>query len=110
MSFAFNLKTKKAPTAINPNPITLDPVMILSRGPNPMGEMTKVVKMLHQEHTRLTDELHRVTAALTAFVGVYKGAKPKTRKKRTMSAAGRKRIAAAQRARWLKIKAKKKAA
>jgi hypothetical protein len=30
------------------------------------------------------------------------------RKKRTMSAAGRKRIAAAQRARWAKIRAKKK--
>lgn len=72
-----------------------------------MGSTTGIVKLLNKERTRLTDELHRVTAALTAFVGVYSGVKP-TRKKRTMSAAGRKRIAAAQRARWAKIKAKKK--
>jgi hypothetical protein len=75
-----------------------------------MGNMNGVVKQLKKEHTRLTDELHRVTAALTAFVGVYRGAKPTIRKKRTLSAAGRKRIAAAQNARWAKIKAKKKAA
>lgn len=74
-----------------------------------MGSMTGVVKQLKKEHARLTDELHRVTAALTAFVGVYSGAKP-TRKRRKLSAAGWKRIAAAQRARWAKIKAKKKAA
>jgi hypothetical protein len=74
-----------------------------------MGSMTGIVKQLKKEHTRLTDELHRVTAALTAFVGVYRGAKP-TRKRRKLSAAGRKRIAAAQRARWAKIRAKKKAA
>ena len=71
-----------------------------------------IVKQMKKEHSRLRDELHRVTAALTAFGKVYiDGAKPKTtRKKRTISAAGRKRIAAAQRARWAKIKAKKKAA
>jgi len=76
-----------------------------------MGNVsTKVVTMLHKERARLTDELHRVTAALTAFGKVYlHGAKP-TRKKRTISAAGRKRIAAAQRARWAKIKAKAKKA
>jgi hypothetical protein len=34
-------------------------------------------------------------------------AKQKTKPRRTMSAAGRKRIAAAQRARWAKVKAKK---
>jgi hypothetical protein len=65
------------------------------------------------EPTRLEDELHRVTAALTAFGNVYMhGSKPKatiaTRKKRTISAAGRKGIAAAQRARWARIRAGKK--
>jgi hypothetical protein len=70
-----------------------------------MGNVSsKVVTLLHREHTRLTNELHSVTAALTAFGKVYlDGAKP-TRKKRTISAAGRKRIAAAQRARWAKTK------
>ena len=69
-----------------------------------MGSMSKVVKQLSKERTRLANELHKVTAALTAFGKVYlDGAKP-IRKKRTISAAGRKRIAAAQRARWAKQK------
>jgi hypothetical protein len=71
-----------------------------------------VVKHLQQERTRLEDELHRVSAALTTFGKVYlKGSKRgpvSTGKKRTISAAGRKRIAAAQRARWAKVRAGKK--
>ena len=79
----------------------------------PRTLMQSVVSQLQKERTRLEDELHRVTAALTAFGKVYmQGSKPKaavaTRKKRTISAAGRKRIAAAQRARWAKVKARKK--
>jgi hypothetical protein len=74
--------------------------------------MQSVAKQLQKERARLEDELHRVTAALTAFGKVYlHGSKPKAtvvRKKRTISAAGRKRIAAAQRARWAKVKASKK--
>lgn len=80
-----------------------------------MGNLSGVVKQLGKERKRLEDELHRVTAALTAFGKVYMyGSKPKaavvTRKKRTLSAAARKKIAAAQRARWAKVKAAKKAA
>ena len=79
----------------------------------PKTLMQSVVSQLQKERTRLEDELHRVTAALTAFGKVYiHGSNPKaavaTRKKRTISAAGRKRIAAAQRARWAKIRAGKK--
>jgi hypothetical protein len=79
-----------------------------------MGNMSGVVRQLSKERARLVDELHRVTAALTAFGKVYmSGRKPKaaaaTRKKRMISATGRKRIAAAQRARWAKIRAKKAA-
>ena len=74
--------------------------------------MQSVVSLLQKERTRLEDELHRVTAALVAFGNVYMhGSQPKaavaTRKKRTISAAGRKRIAAAQRARWAKAKGQK---
>jgi hypothetical protein len=73
----------------------------------PRTLMQSVVSLLQKERTRLEDELHRVTAALVAFGNVYMhGSQPKaavaTRKKRTISAAGRKRIAAAQRARWAK--------
>jgi len=74
--------------------------------------MQSVVSQLQQERVRLAKELHGVTAALTAFGKVYvSGSKsrPKvTRKRRTISAAGRKRIAAAQRARWAKVRARKR--
>ena len=73
-----------------------------------MGNMSNVVRQLSKERTRLTDELHRVTAALTAFGKVYlSGSNAKAaanQTKRTISAAGRKRIAAAQRTRWAKQK------
>jgi 16S rRNA G1207 methylase RsmC len=72
-----------------------------------MGNISKVVRQLSKERARLTDELHRVTAALTAFGKVYlSGNNPNgaNRTKRTISVAGRKRIAAAQRARWAKQK------
>ena len=79
----------------------------------PKTLLQSVASQLQKERARLENELHRVTAALTAFGKVYvNSSKPKaasaTRKKRTISAAGRKRIAAAQRARWAKIKAGKK--
>jgi hypothetical protein len=78
----------------------------------PKTLMQSVVSELQKERTRLEDELHRVTAALTAFGKAYmRGSNTKAavaiRKKRTISAAGRKRIAAAQRARWAKIKGQK---
>jgi hypothetical protein len=76
----------------------------------PKTLMQSVVGQLQNERMRLENELHRVTAALTAFGKVYlEGSKPKKRrKKRTLSVAARKRIAAAQRARWAKVKAAKK--
>jgi hypothetical protein len=74
----------------------------------PKTLMQSVVSQLQKERTRLEGELHRVTAALTAFGQVYLQGSKGTRTRRTMSAAGRKRIAAAQRARWAKIRAKKK--
>jgi hypothetical protein len=79
----------------------------------PRTLMQSVVTQLQQERTRLEDELRRITAALTAFGNAYfQGTKPRavvaTPKKRTISVAGRKRIAAAQRARWAKLKAKNK--
>jgi hypothetical protein len=71
-----------------------------------------VITQLQQERTRLEKELHRISAALTAFGKFYfQGSKPKpvsVRKKHKISAAGRKRIAAAQRARWAKARAGKK--
>jgi hypothetical protein len=71
-----------------------------------------VVNQLQQERARLENELTRVTAALTTFGKVFlqgtKRGPASFRKKRTISAAGRKRIAAAQRARWARVRAAKK--
>ena len=74
----------------------------------PKTLMQSVVSQLQKERTRLEDELHRVAAALTAFGKVYLRAGKSGRKKRTISAAGCKRIAAAQRARWARVEAAKK--
>lgn len=74
-----------------------------------MGNVSGIVKQLKKERDRVEKQLSGLNAALAAFVGTYYGAKP-TRKRRKISAAGRKRIAAAQRARWAKVKREKKAA
>jgi len=78
----------------------------------PTTLMQSVVSELQKERTRLENELHRITAALVAFGNVYmqgsrRRAAVATRKGRTISATGRKRIAAAQRARWAKAKGQK---
>jgi hypothetical protein len=75
-----------------------------------MPKVVGIVKQLKKERDRVAKQLSGLNAALSAFAGVYAGAKP-ARKRRKISAAGRARIAAAQRARWAKNKrAKKKAA
>jgi len=74
-----------------------------------MGTMTKLLKQLKKERNQVQKQLSGLNAAISAFAGVYTGTKL-TRKKRTISVAGRKRIAAAQRARWAKVKAGKKKA
>ena len=71
-----------------------------------MGTVSNIVKQLKKERDLVERQLSGLNAALSAFAGVYTGAKP-ARKRRKLSAAGRKRIAAAQRARWAKIRAKK---
>jgi hypothetical protein len=76
-----------------------------------MGNVSVIVKQLKKERDRVDKQLSGLNAALAAFVGSYygNGAKP-TRKRRKMSADGRKRIAAAQRARWARVKRQKKKA
>jgi hypothetical protein len=74
----------------------------------PKTLIQSVVSQLHRERTRLEDELNRVIAALAAFGKVYLLGRKLSRKKRTISAAGRKKIAAGQRARWAKVRKAKK--
>jgi len=67
-----------------------------------MANLSDVVNQLIEERDRLN-------SAITALESIGNGASRNgSSKKRTMSAAGRARIAAAQRARWAKFRGKKK--
>jgi hypothetical protein len=68
-----------------------------------MANLNGVVRLLKQEQDRLTKELRGISAALAAFGKSYGNRAGK----RTLSVAARARIAAAQRARWAKVKAGK---
>lgn len=65
-----------------------------------MSNLAGIVRLLRKEQDRLTRELRGIGAALAAFGKVY-GKGTSTRK---MSASARARIAAAQRARWAKVR------
>src|SRR5437588_9636738 len=67
-------------------------------------KMTRIVGQLRKQRDRAENEVNRLVAALAALGslnGSFRGVRPK---RRTMSAAGRARISAAQRARWAKTK------
>jgi hypothetical protein len=66
-----------------------------------MSKLEGVVRLLKKEQDRLTKELHGIAAALAAFGKAY----VKGTGRRKLSPAARARIAAAQRARWAKIRA-----
>ena len=76
--------------------------------------MPRLARILHQLKAQRqvaqaeADKLDRAIEALTE--GQRGPGQPPARKRRRVSAAARKRMAAAQRARWSKIKARKKAA
>ena len=70
-----------------------------------MTNLGGVVQALKKEHDRLSREIKAIGAALSAFGAAY-GRGPVSRG--NISAAGRARIAAAQKARWAKVKGKDK--
>ena len=65
-----------------------------------MTTIASVVRLLQREHDRLNKQVKGIAAALEAFGAVY----GKRNGPRTMSVAGRAKIAAAQRARWAKAR------
>ena len=65
--------------------------------------LVRIVKQLRVERTNLVDELKHVDAAL-AVLGKLDGGSSYTKPRRTLSAAARRKIAAAQKARWAKVK------
>jgi len=79
-----------------------------------MSNLAQVVQQLRKERNQAQRRIEQLDAALKALSGVgslrgvptrHSRAQAPGRKRRTMSAAARKRIAAAQRARWAKWKA-----
>jgi hypothetical protein len=76
-----------------------------------MANLDKVVKSLIAEQRNLQGKLKQVDAAISALRSVNQnGRSVGARPKRVLSLAARRRIAAAQRARWAKYKQQKKAA
>jgi hypothetical protein len=76
-----------------------------------MANLEKAVLALVAEQRSLQGKLSRVEAAISALREVsHNGRVGAVRPKRILSLAARRRIAAAQRARWAKYKAQKKAA
>jgi hypothetical protein len=67
--------------------------------------LLSIVLELKKERANLVNELRHVDAAISVL-GKLNGGKTGVKQTRTISASGRKRIAAAQRARWAKLKAK----
>jgi hypothetical protein len=72
--------------------------------PNLKG-LVSIVSELRQERANLLNELKHVDAAISVLGRLNSGTNHSA-PRRTMSAAGRRKIAAAQRARWAKVKAK----
>jgi hypothetical protein len=66
-----------------------------------MANLSGIVKQLKDERDLVQKQLSALNAALTAFVGAYSGS-AKSNGTRTMSAAARKKISLAQKARWAK--------
>jgi len=66
-----------------------------------MSKLDGVIRLLKKEEEQLKRELTGITAALAAFGKTY----VKRGNTRRISAAGRTRIAAAQRARWARVRA-----
>jgi hypothetical protein len=76
-----------------------------------MANLQNAVNALVAEQRSLQGQLKQVEAAISALRLVSSnGASTINRPKRVLSVAARRRIAAAQRARWAKYKAQKKAA
>jgi hypothetical protein len=67
-----------------------------------MTNLASVLKYLEQERNRLGSQLERLNHALSVLIGTSNH-----RTRMTLSASGRARIAAAQRARWAKVRGHK---
>ena len=76
-----------------------------------MPRLARILRQLKAQRQVAQAEVNKLDRAIEALTEGRKGpGRPAGRKRRRLSAAARKKISAAQRARWSKIKARKKAA
>ena len=73
-----------------------------------MSALSQIIQQLHVQRKRAEQEITKLDAAIKALGGVAMGVSVVKRRKPQFSKAGLARIAAAQRARWAKIKAAQK--
>lgn len=73
------------------------------------GKMSVIVKQLKRERDRAEHQMTQINAALAAFVNVYRKPSKARRLRKPMSASARRRIGAAQRRRWAKVRRTAKA-
>ena len=74
-----------------------------------MSELDGLLQQLKREHARVTAQLQQLNQAIQAL-GKVAGGSGGVRVKRHLSVAARKKIAAAQRLRWERVRAKAKKA
>jgi hypothetical protein len=72
-----------------------------TEGAPTLANLSGIVEQLKRERDRVQRQLSGLNAALAAFAGVFNGSGTPRRR---MSAKARAKIAAAQRARWAKVK------
>ena len=76
-----------------------------------MPRLARILRQLKAQRQVAQAEADKLDRAIEALTEGHRGpARPPGKKRRRVSAAARKRMATAQRARWSKIKARKKAA
>ncbi len=77
-----------------------------------MANLADVLNELRKERSRMAGQVRKLDKAISVLRKLNgsspSGARKSVRKRRTMSAAARRKIAAAQKARWAKWKAAKK--
>jgi hypothetical protein len=73
-----------------------------------MANIESIVQQLRQERDRLDAAIRALTSLGGGRTGQNSASTGAAPKRRTLSVAARRKIAAAQRARWAKIKAKQK--
>jgi hypothetical protein len=79
----------------------------MPEGETTLANLSEVVKQLKKERDWVQQQLSGLNAALAAFAEIYRG-NAGSRTHRRLSKQGRARIAAAQKARWAKIRLQKK--